>query len=214
MADKDKQFEGTLEVSGTGKVAVAPDEAVVHLSVITEAKTANEAVKQNAKSTKAVIDAVSAQPNHGVTTSGLGVSPLIHYDSNTHSSKIIGYRATNGVTVKTKIGYAAQVFDAGVQAGANESSGISFGVQDETPYREEALRRAVEIAFSEAQIVAKAAKVQLDGPGSIWIDSGMNPLLFRTVALEMDAAPTPVIPEDLKISASVRIVFRTCPAKG
>jgi uncharacterized protein YggE len=208
MKGKDQEFDGTLEVSGTGKVNVAPDEAVVHLRVITEAKTANDAVAANAKRTQSIIDAVSAQPNHGVTTTGLGVSPVIQYGA-MNSGKIIGYRATNGVTVKTKIGYAAQIFDAGIQAGANESSGISFGVRDETPFREEALRLAVKVAFSEARIVAKTADVVLEGAESIWIDSGMSPILFRASALEQDSMQTPLIPEDLRITASVRIVFRT-----
>lgn len=213
MQMKDKSFDGTLEVSGTGKVTVAPDEAIIHLRVITEAKTANDAVAANAKRTQSVIDAVSAQPNHGVTTTGLGVSPMMEYDAATHSNRIIGYRATNGVTVKTKIDYAGQIFDAGIHAGANQSSGISFAVQDEVPFRDEALRLAVKIAFSEARIVAKAADVTLEGAETIWIDSGMGPIMFRTAALEQDAMQTPLIPEDLTISASVRIVFRTSCSK-
>jgi uncharacterized protein YggE len=207
--DKNKQLGGTLEVSGTGKIAVAPDEAIIHLSVITEAKTANEAVAANAQRTQSVIDAVSAEPNHGVTTTGLGVSPMMEYDPGIRSSKIVGYRATNGVTVKTKIDYAGQVFDAGIQVGANESSGISFVVQNEALYREEALRMAVEIAFCEAKVVAETAEVELEGPESIWIDSGLGRMMFRAAALEQAAVQTPLIPEDLTISASVRMVFRT-----
>ena len=67
----------TLQVTGTGKVQAEPDEAVVDLGVFADAKTAAEAVAANAKQTQAVIDAVSAEPNHGVTTLGLGVSPEI-----------------------------------------------------------------------------------------------------------------------------------------
>jgi uncharacterized protein YggE len=138
---------------------------------------------------------------------------MFHYDAVTQTSKIVGYRATNGVTVKTKIGHAGQVFDAGMKAGANESSGINFRLRDETPFRAEALRLAVEIAFAEAAVVAKSAQVTLEGAESIWIDSGPGRLMFRTMALEKDSMPTPVIPEDLTIAASVRIVFRTCPAQ-
>lgn len=208
MKEKDKSVEGKLEVSGMGRITVAPDEATIQLSVITQAKTAKEAVAQNAKLTQSVIDAVSAQPNHGVTTTGLGVSPITEYDPKVRSTKIIGYRATNGVTVKTKIGYAGQIFDAGIQAGANESSGINFGLRDETPFREEALRQAVKTAFTEAKVVAEAADVELEGPESIWVDSSPGPMFFRAMALEKDAMATPVIPEDLTIFASVRMVFR------
>lgn len=200
---------GTLTVTGTGKVQVAPDEAVVHLQVLTEGKTAAEAVSANATRMQAVLDAVSAEPNHGVTTSGLGVSPIYSYDSSTNVSRIVGFRATNGVEVKTKIGYAGQIYDAGIGAGANESSGISFRIQNEEPHREEALRIAVQDAHKEARLVAKAANVQLEGSQSIQIDPGGGRLVYRSEGLDAKAAATPILPEDKTLSATVQIVFRT-----
>jgi uncharacterized protein YggE len=205
---KDKHFNGTLDVTGTGRVSVAPDEATISLTVITEGATASEAVGTNAKQSQAVIDAVSAQPHHGVTTSGLGVSPILEYDSQSHP-RIVGYRATNCVLVKTKIAYAGQVFDAGIQAGANESSGISFGLSNEGQYREDALRLAVRNAYCEARSVAKTADVELEGPESISIDPSGGNIIHRTVALDRSSPATPVIPQDVMITANVRMVFRT-----
>ena len=204
-----KDKSGTLQVTGTGNIKVAPDEAVVHLRIIAEGKTAAEAVTTAASQTDAVIKAVSSQPNHGVTTTGLGVSPIVRYDSQTRVPTIVGFRATNGVEVKTKIAHAGQIFDAGVNAGANQSSGITFRLQDETPLREDALRLAVQMAYKEARLVAKAADVELESPESLQIDpSGVHPRI-RAYAAEAAAAATPVIPEDLTVSASVRILFRT-----
>lgn len=203
----------TLQVTGTGKVQVAPDEAIIDLGVITEAKTAAEAVADNAKRTQAVMDAVSAEPNHGVTTLGLGVSPIYSYDPNTHEGTIVGFRATNGVQVRTKIGYAGQIYDAGVAAGASQSSGIAFRLQNEAPHREEALRLAVVHAHTEAGIVAKAANVQLAGIESIQIDSGGGGIYYRAAALDAKVA-TPVQPEDKTITASVHLVFGIRPHRG
>jgi len=205
MADKN----GTLNVTGTGKVQVPPDEAVVHLSVMTDGKTAAEATASNAKLTQGVVDAVSSQPNHDVTTSGLSVSPIMSYDPNTSAGKIVGFRATNGVDVKTKIGYAGQIYDAGIGAGANESSGITFRIQNEAPHREEALRLAVGEAFKEAKIVAGAARIELMGPESIQIDAGGGRVVYRAVAYDAKSVATPVIPDEQTISATVQIVFRT-----
>jgi uncharacterized protein YggE len=207
MMMKDKH--GTLQARGTGIVRVAPDEALVHLRVMTEAKTASEAVQTNAKLTQDVIDAVSAEPNHGVTTTGLSVNPIIRYDSQTNTPTIIGFRATNGVEVKTKVGYAGQIYDAGIKAGANVSSGITFRIQNETPHREEALRMAAEEAFTQASIVAKTADVELMEPQEIVLNPSSGPVLYRSQALEAKAAATPVMPEELTISASVQIVYRT-----
>ncbi len=200
---------GTLTVTGIGKVQVAPDEAVVQLSVVTEGKTAVEAATSNAKTTQAVIDAVSSQPNHGVTTTGLSLSPIISFDQNTSIGTIVGFRATNGVEVKTKVEDAGQIYDAGVAAGANESSGISFRIQNEARYREEALRMAVDHAYKEASIVAGAANIELMGPESILVEDSREPILFRAAAIDAKAVTTPVIPEEKTISASVHIVFRT-----
>ena len=205
-------FNGTLDVSGTGNVKVAPDEATVSLTVITEGKTASDAATANAQRAQAVVDAVSAQPNHGVTTSGLSVTPIVDYTSSPY--RIVGYRASNGVVVKTKVGYASQIFDAGIAAGANESSGISFGVQNETPFRQEALEAAVQVAFSEARIVAKTAGVQLEGPLSISIDAGGGRIVRRMEVADSKAAATPVSPEDMTISATVRVSFRTLAGRG
>jgi uncharacterized protein len=194
-------------VTGTGKVQVAPDEAVVDLSVLTEGKTAAEAVERNARRTQALVDTVSGHPNHGVTTTGLGVNPIISYDATTNVGTIVGFRATNGVEVKTKIDYAGQIYDAGIGAGANQSSGITFRIQNETPHREEALRLAVEEAYKEAKIVAKAAGAKLDGAESIQINPGSR-ITYRAEAFDVKAVATPVRPEDKTITASVQILFR------
>jgi uncharacterized protein len=206
MADRQGN---NLTVTGTGKVQVAPDEAVVHLSVVTEGRTAAEAVAANARQSQAVIAAVSAQPNHGVTTSGLSVYPIINYEPNTSVPTIVGFRATNGVEVTTKVGYVGQIYDAGMAAGANQSSGISFRVQNEVPYRDEALRLAVEEAFREAKVVADAANIGLGEVESIMVDPGEGIILFRTEALDMRAPATPVIPERQTITARVTIQLRT-----
>src|SRR5262245_17476360 len=198
---------GTLQVTGTGTVQVAPDEAVVNLSVLTEGKTAVEAVESNARLTQAVVNAVSSQPNHGVTTTGLSVSPIISYDATTNVGQIVGFRATNGVEVKTKIGYAGQIYDAGIQAGANQSSGITFRIQNEAPHREEALRIAVEEADKEAKLVAKTANIKLDGPESIQIDPGGGRITYRAETFDAKAMATPVIPQDKTIGASVQMLF-------
>jgi hypothetical protein len=204
-----KDKHGTLRVTGTGDIKAAPDEAVVQLRVLTEGKTASDAVASAATQTDAVLKAVSAQPNHGVTTTGLGVSPIVSYDPQTNVPTIVGFRASNGVQIRTKIGYAGQVFDAGVKAGANQSSGISFRLQDEAPFREDALRMAVKAACNEAELVAKATDVELEGPETIEIDPRAGQPYFRAQALEAKSVATPVIPEDLTISASVQILFRT-----
>lgn len=203
MMDK----HGTLNVSGTGNVQVSPDEAVIHLDLVTESKTAAEATAHNAAATQKLIDAVSAQPNHGVTTAGVSVTPILRHDQSTGGNTIVGFRATNWVEAKTKVGYAGQLYDAGMKAGATESSGIRFRIQNEAPYREQALRLAVEVAFREAKVVASSAHLELMGIESIQIGSAGERVIYRAKAVDVGAVTTPVMPEDRTISATVQIVF-------
>jgi uncharacterized protein YggE len=186
-----------------------PDEAVVHLAVITEAATAAEAVQRNADQTKAVIDAVSEQPNHGVATRGLSVSPIMSYEPTTGEGKVVGFRATNGVDVTTKIDYVGGIYDAGIAAGANQSSGITFRVSNQGPYREEALRLAVEQAFKEARIVAGAANLELKAVEAIQVDPADGIIFYRSEAFDAKMQATPVIPEPQTITGRVQVQFRT-----
>jgi uncharacterized protein YggE len=204
-----KRFEGTLDAMGSGRVSAPPDEAVVTLEVITEGDTASEAVAANAEITQAVLEAVMNEPNQGVTTTGLGVFPVYEYDPDTNLSTITGFRATNGVRVVTKPITAGAVYDAGISAGANVSSGISYRIKNEAPLREEALRLAVKNAFAEAKVVADTAKIDVLGPEAIAIDPVVGPILLRAERMSADAEATPVIPEDLDIHANVRITFKT-----
>jgi uncharacterized protein YggE len=204
-----KRFEGTIEGMGSGKVSAPPDEAVVVLEVLTQGDTAAEAVAINAEITQAVLEAVMSEPNQGVTTTGLGVYPVYEYDPDTNLSNIVGFRATNGVKVVTKPITAGRVYDAGIQAGANISSGISYRIKNEAPLREEALRLAVKQAYAEAKVVADTADVRILGPESIVIDPMGGPIMLRAEKLDAAAEATPVIPEDLDIRANVRITFKT-----
>jgi uncharacterized protein YggE len=199
---------GSLEASGTGTIEVAPDLAVVRLTVLTEAPTAAEAVRQNAERMREVLDAVEGLPHQRVSTVGLSVQPIFTYDPATGRSTITGYRAENSIKVDTAVDQAGRIFDAGISAGANESSGITFKLQDERPFRDEALYLAYRQAYTDASAVANAADVALVGPEQITIEpesSGPRPFELARVAAE--DVPTPVLPGMLTVTATVRVRF-------
>lgn len=123
-------------------------------------------------------------------------------------SSLVGYRASNTVAVKAPIELAGKVFDAAVEAGADESSGLSFGLRDPGDRREKALEFAVAAARREAELVSKAMGVKLVGPKTIQIISeGGGPIRFESVKLAKGA--TPVLPGSLTIAATVHVVFET-----
>jgi uncharacterized protein YggE len=201
-----QQAHGSLEATGVGSVEVAPDLADVRLSVITEAATATLAASTNAERLRDVLDAVEALPHRRVSTLGLSLQPIYRYDSETRTSSITGYRAENSIKVEAAVDDAGRIFDAGIAAGANTSSGIDFRLEDDQPYREEAIDRAFRQAHADASAVATAAAVTLLGPEELAVDpqeSRPRPL-FELASRDVS---TPVLPGLLTVSATVRVRF-------
>ena len=207
MKYEQPQGHGSLEATGIGSIEVAPDLAEIRLAVITEAPTAAEATSKNAERMREVLDAVEALPHRRVSTVGLSLQPIYRFDPATGTSSITGYRAENSIKVEAAVDDAGRIFDAGIAAGANESSGIGFRLEDERPYREEAIMLAFRQAESDAAAVASAADVVLLAPEELEVEPpspGFRPLL--ELARSTDAS-TPVLPGMLTVRATVRVRF-------
>lgn len=201
------QHHGSLETTGIGSIEVAPDVAEVRLSVITEAPTATEATSANAERLREVLDAVEALPHRRVSTIGLSLQPIYRFDPATGESSITGYRAENTIEVETAVEDAGRTFDAGIAAGANTSSGIGFRLQDDRPYREEAIDLAYRQAYADARAVASAADVLLLGPEELSVEpESLGPRPPFELARSADT-PTPVLPGLLTVIATVRVRF-------
>jgi len=200
---------GTLAVSGVGRVLVKPDTAQVRLAVVTEAKSAAEAVNANAISAQAIIDAIHALgiEDGSLQTKGLSVGPIYSYNEATRQNEIVGYRAENALSVSAAIELAGPIYDAGIGAGANQSSGITFSIGDERPYRKAALEAAVTAAKSDAEIVAASLGVKLRGPATVEVDSGGGPVV-KMLEVNRAATATPVEAGELAVTARVNISYR------
>lgn len=207
MARKDG-IRGALNVSGEGQIKVKPDVASVRLAVLTEGKTAADAASQNAELASRVVAALEKLgiAHDALQTVGLNLFPVYTSDDKTGTTRITGFRAEDSIIARTSIDLAGKAFDAGVSAGANESSGISFALSDNRPHRDKALEAAVHAALAEAELVATAMGVTIRGPKTIDIDQGAGPILVRSVFAEARAS-TPVLPGELTITARVRVSF-------
>ena len=199
---------GTLDINGEGSIDVHPDVAIVHLAVVTQGKTAEEAASKNAQKMNEVIERLTRLEisRDDMKTSGLTIEPIRQTEPGTNVTTIIGYQVQNSLTAKAPVHLASKVFDLGVAAGANESSGISFELRDERQYRNQALKLAIQGARAEAEAVCNAMGLALRGPRSIQVIQGGGPVRaesFRKVA----SAPTPVLPGKLTVTAEVRVLF-------
>src|SRR5579884_3782877 len=197
-----------IAVSGTGRVEARPDEAIVQAGVSTRAQTAQDAQAQNNQQMQSVLNAIKALgiPDKDIQTTGVSLYPVI-----TEGNTVNGYNATNNVRITVEnIDQAGAVLDAAVKAGANTSSGISFGFKDETALRNKALAAAAADARSKADALAAALGLQISGVQSV-TESQVSipvPLAVPRASVSPAAAPSvPVEPGQQTVTAEITIVF-------
>ena len=155
----DTMFKATtFNLSATGETRVAPDIASINLGVMTEGKTAADALAANATRMTAVMASLkkAAIAEKDIQTSNLSVNPQYRYVEN-QAPVLIGYQVSNQVTVAVrdlkKLGAAV---DATVNAGANQVNGISFGLADPSAAENAAREAAVRALSAKADLYAQA----------------------------------------------------------
>src|ERR1700730_12811576 len=196
-----------ISVSGEATVSVAPDLAQIEAGVTSDAKTAREASDANHAAMGKVLLALKGAgiEEKDFQTPRLSLQP--QYPPNRAGpSAIVGYRASNRVTVRlhdvTKI---AGVIDTLVAAGANDIGGINFMVANASKLLDDARTQAVADARRKAEIYAKAAGVTLGAPLRISEEGAPGPVTFRKMAVGMAPSPTPIAQgeETLQVTVSV-----------
>lgn len=205
-----------LTVVGNAEVRVPPDEATVRLGVSRQAPTAQEAQNQASEAARAILNAITALGvrDEQIQTSQLTLFPIYaeQRPGEMREPRIVAYRAANIVTVRLdRLSLVGPVVDAALKAGANQLEGVAFGLRDDLPARERALREAVREARAKARAIAEALEVRL-GP-VLEVREGetlVRPPVPLVAAMEarVAQAPTPVPPGQVIVGASVTLRYR------
>lgn len=213
-----------IVIQTTGEVRVKPDLATVHAGVVSEGKTAAEALAKNTPALARLIEAVKAAgvAQGDLSTSQIALIPRMTQPSSSSSSssspqpraaKIDGYEARTGITVIVRdIAKAGPLIDALIAAGANDMSGISFGLADEGKAKDQARDKAAEAARGRAEIYAKRLGVKVGELVSI-VESEAEPPArpmgdVRAYRMAAAGAPVSVEPGEVTVSAALRTVWR------
>ena len=202
-----------IVVNGHGVVETIPDMATVSMGVVSEAKTAGEAMAINSEALSAVLKQLTAVEieSRDIQTNNLSLSPRWNNGSSMSKARpeIIGFSATNTVSVRVRdLAKLGGVLDAVVQNGANSFQGLSFGLQDMEPARNDARVAAIKDAMAKAQLYATAAGVELGDVVSISDGAvrGARPVMMMEADL-MRSAAVPVAQGELSVTADVTVVF-------
>jgi uncharacterized protein YggE len=207
----------SLSVTGTAEVHSSPDQAVIRLGVAQESPTAQEA-QQKASSVAQAILAGMRQlgiASKDIQTSQLTLYPVYSGEAaepmRTGRPRIVGYRASNLVSITvTKMDQVGLVVDAGLKAGSNQVEGISFGLQDDTAVRQQALAQAAAQAQEKADTIAKALGLRITGVQEV-TEGGVSivPAMARTeMMLARRDSGTPVSPGEVTVSASLTVKYQ------
>jgi len=202
-----------IRVSGTGKVSVPPDLALINLGVETQAKSAEEARALAATSMTAVLDAVRAMriEEKDLQTNWVTLYPV--YAPNT-ANRITGYQVQNQLTVKVRdLARVGTVLDEAVKAGGDAArmQGLIFAVEDTATAQTAAREKAYADAQAKALEYARHAGVTIGKPIRIQESSAFipPPVPLGGVAMARMAADavTPVQTGEQEIAVSVDVVF-------
>lgn len=203
--------EAKIQVSATGTTNMNPDMATVSAGVVTQGKTAREAMFGNATKMTRVFEELEAAgiEKKYITTSQLSLKPKYNYQ-NRKAPKIDGYEARNTVSAKTyNLDDVGAMLDALVKAGVNNINGVQFSIKDSKAAKDKAREDAIREAREKAESMASAAGVKLGKLKSL-SESGGN---FRPqpVAYALEArsagASTPVAAGEQAISVTVNMSY-------
>jgi hypothetical protein len=218
-APLDAGNDNVIHASGTGNVIGTPDRAQITFAVQTENPDVKIAQQDNAVRMAKVIDALVAIgiPRDALKTTGYNIYPVYDdYSKSLIDQKIRTYRVTNTLTVTLHdVSLTGDVIDVAVASGINQASSIQFLLSDEQSQvlRTEALKKAVARARADADTVAGALGTVITGVQSADISGGYSPVLFENYqyaggdAMMKSAAPTPIQPGDITVSAQVSITY-------
>lgn len=204
-----------LNLSAYGEVRVAPDMATISTGVVTEAKTAEEAMRLNRERMSQVIATLRRQgvAEKDIQTSGLNLSAQYTYRENL-PPELRGYQASNQVTVTVyDLNRLGAAVDAVVASGANQINGIGFGLRDPQTAENAARREAVKRLQAKAELYAQATGMRLKGLRSLSEGGGYAPPppvpMYRMAAAPEAAADmsTPVAAGQLTLRVDVQAVY-------
>lgn len=205
------QPETTITLMGRGAVEKAPDMATINVGVQVEAKTAADAMAQQASQMNGVFAAVKAAgiADRDMQTGNMSLSPVYEYPNNARP-RLTGYQASNSITIRVrKLDTLGKTLDAVVKGGGNTINGISFSVDQPEKFQNEARVEAIQDAAAKAELYAQAVGYKVKRIVTIseqeFYPQPPMPVMMRMQ--DMAAEATPIAAGEMSLVQTVNVVF-------
>lgn len=205
--------EGTIVVSGIGRVAVEPDVADLRLGVAVARPSVDAARADAATTMTAILAAVdeAGVARGDVRTALLSVQPRYDYRDGKPPT-LSGYELANAVEVTIRdLARLGDVVDGTLRAGATSMDGLSFRVSDPAVPERDARVAAVAAARARADVLAEAAGLEIVGVADIVEGQLAPPPVPRMKAERMMLAAdvaTPIEAGTTEIAVHVTVTYR------
>lgn len=212
--------ETKITVNGTGIAYVPADVAVVQVGARINSDSVKDAQNQVNEIIKAIRESLieNGIAEEDINTDRIYVNPRYNYSDG--MEEIVGYMAYSYLSVKTeKMDAIGTIVDLALDAGANMLENITFSSKDTTSAEAASLTDAVLDARRDAEIIAKAAGLEIVSIDTISegysysADSGSNVFYKSTAAGVVEeaaadyGAPTFVQAAKLQVTSQVTVVF-------
>jgi uncharacterized protein YggE len=204
-----------VAVTGTGRVSVRPDTALVQVGAEARAPLLADASAEVARRTTAVLARVRelGVEERDIRTVSYAVEPVMSAPRNQEPPRITGYHVVNVVELRLRrLDAAGAALDAAVAAGANVVRALRFTLADPAAAEAEARARAVRDAAARARQLAEAAGVRL-GPLRSLTEGGAGPepRLMGYGSRALAVAPGPVEAGQLEVVVTVQARYGVEP---
>ena len=175
----------TVTANGEAVITVEPDQAQIDIGVVTQARNAPDAAKENAEKLARVMGEVKKLVGKGdqVKTANYSLNPNYRYPQG-GKPEIVGYTATNVLHIRTgALENVGKLIDVAMQSGANTIQRLLFTLKDEQSAQIQALRLASTNARTKAEEMAntlglKIVKVLAVTEG----ERGVRPMMVSAAA--------------------------------
>ena len=202
-----------LDVVATGEVSRVPDIARISAGVVSIAPTATAALAQNATQMASVRAALKRAgiADRDIQTSSINLYPDYRQDPQGNNPQIVGYRASNEVSVRFRdIANSGRILDALVAQGANQINGPMLAIDKPEAALDEARTLALANARARAELYARALGKRVGRILSI-SEAGANyappMIMMRQAANGAAADSTSIDPGEQSVAISLSVSF-------
>ena len=206
----------TIAVRGIGRVFARPDQVQIQLGVTTQAKTAKEAQVTNMDMMRKVIASLKGAgiPDDRIETAFFSINrifePIFNERGGGEREEERGaFQASNFTKITLDaIDQIGRLIDTAIDAGANEVNFVTFTLKDETPFRLQAMRMAIEDAKRKAGELSKAIGARAGAILSVREVAPFGEGFPQGYRGEMGGEGSGFIPGQNEVQVAIEVVFK------